>query len=223
MCRRRIDNLMMIARIKCDKKEGYVEAKDDDVWQYIKGHYRQWRDDENLTLLYLTKRFVPGETSLIVNARNAEMFLHFLNHHILPLDYVTGVYIFNLMKPTFFSIPRGTCLDLKRFTVTIDANPSKYKEIYEAVCMIKPTKFFVVSYIAYTFQEPGSDMVLSVLAQGPSAVKQGVRKYIDSLDGVNNTDIVWVPKTRKLYSGAEAEKFKGTHYLSDESLSMEMF
>jgi hypothetical protein len=213
----------MVARIKCGKTEGYVEAKHDDVWQYIKSNYRQWKGEENITLMYLTKRFVPGETSLIVNTKDADTFLDFLSQHVLPLECIEGAYIFNLMKPTFFPIPTGTCLDLKRFTVTINAIPSQYNEIYDIIRGIKPTKFFVVGYIAYTFQEHGSDIMVSVLAKGLPAAKKGVLEHIEQIDGVLDTNIVWITKTKKLYSGSEAEKFKGTPYVSDEALGLEVF
>ncbi len=214
---------MMIARIRCDKREGYVEARFDEVWQYIKDNYRKWRSVDNLMLLYLTKRFVAGETSLIAEAKDADTFLNFLSQHILPLECVSGVHIFNLMKPRFLQIPRGTCLDLKRFTVTITANPEQYQEIHDAVCRIKPSKYFVVGYIAYSFQEHGSDMVVSVLAKGLSAAKKGVLEHIESLEGVLDTDLVRITRTKRLYSLAETKKYKGIPHLSHEAMGIEMF
>ncbi len=215
--------MLMVARINCDKKEGYVEANQDEVWQYIRSNYRKWKSSENIMLLYLTKRFVPGETSLIVNAKDADTFLNFLGQHILPLECVSGAHIFNLMKPLFFRIPTGTCLDLKRFTLTINVLPSHYKEVYHAICRIKPTKYFVVGYIAYAFQEHGNDIVVSVLAKGLSAAKKGCQEHIEALEGVLNTEIVRITRTKRLYSGADAKKFKGTPYVPDEEIGIEIF
>jgi hypothetical protein len=214
---------MMIARIKCQKREGYVEAKFDDVWQYIKDNYRKWRDIDDIMLLYLTKRFVAGETSLIVDSKDADVFHNFLKTHILPLECVSGVHMFNLMKPRFFEIPRGTCLDLNRFTVTISAAPGSYANVYESVSGIKPTKSLVVSYIAYTFSDHGSDIVVSVLAKGLSSAKKGVLEHIDALNGVHDTDIVRITRTKKLYREEKAKEFKGIPHVSDEVMGIEMF
>jgi hypothetical protein len=214
---------MMIARIRCDKKEGYVEAKQDEVWQYIRSNYKKWRSEENIALLYLTKRFVPGETSLIVNANDADVFLNFLNQHIFPLECVIGAHIFNLTRYKFFPIPTGSCLDLKRFTVTINAVPKHYKEIYNEICKIEPTKHFVVNYIAYSFHEHGSDIIVSILAKGSHDAKEGVRKHIEPLEGIVNTDIMWISKTKKLCPDSQEKKLKGLQYMPDEPLGMEMF
>jgi hypothetical protein len=40
----------MVARIKGDK-EGYLDTSQDEVWQHVKSNYRNWRDDENITLM----------------------------------------------------------------------------------------------------------------------------------------------------------------------------
>jgi hypothetical protein len=213
----------MIARIKCGKYEGYVDAEHDDVWQHIKTNYRNWKKDQALSLLYLTKRFVPGETSLIVKAENADAFMDFLNQHILPLECVSGSHIFNLMKPTFLHIPKGTCLDLKRFTVTINADPVHYQEIYDSICKIEPTKYFVVNYVAFTFQDHGDDILVSVLAKGLSAAKKGVLDHIESQEGVLNTNITRITKTRKLYSYSDLLKFHGKPFEAEDALSMDMF
>lgn len=213
----------MVARIRCSKGEGYLETQQDDVWQYIESDHRKWPTDENITPLYLTKRFVPGETSLIVHAEDADNFLDFLNRHILSLDCVAGVHIFNLIKPVFFPIPTGTCIDLKRFTVTINAVPARLNATYETICRIKPMRYFVVAYIAYTFQEHGSDIVVSLLAKSLSAAKQGVHEHIEPLEGVLDTNIVRVMRTKRLYSSKDEGKLRGTLYKSDEPLSLEMF
>ena len=149
--------------------------------------------------------------------------MNFLNEHVLPLECVMGVYIFNLMKPMFFPIPSGTCLDLKRFTVNINTVPARLNEIYQGICRIEPTKYFVVAYIAYTFQEHGSDIVVSLLAESLSAAKQGVREHIDTLEGVLDTNIVRVTRTRRLYSSKNEGKLKGTPYKPDPPINLEMF
>ncbi|UCG70678.1 MAG: hypothetical protein JSV09_06590 [Thermoplasmata archaeon] len=212
----------MIARIT-SKKEGYLDTDHDEVWQHVKKNYKEWRGNENPTLLYLTKRFAPGETSLIVDAPNAENFLEFLQDNILHLNTISRAYIFNLMKSAFFPIPKGTCSDLKRFTVTINAEPKKYMEIYNAISRIKPEKYFVVGYIAYTFQEPGSDIVVSILAKGISEAKAGVKKHIESLDGVLDTRITRITKTRRLYPSSYAKETSRMPSLEDESLVLDMF
>ncbi|UCE37313.1 MAG: hypothetical protein JSW00_17855 [Thermoplasmata archaeon] len=208
--------MLLIARIKCGKTQGYVEAKDDEVWQYICSNYRDWMNDKNITLLYLSKRFILGENSLIADVTDADYFLAFLKKHLFPLECVNSVHIFNLMKPTFFPVPQGMCLDLKRFTVTINARPANYKDIYDAICKIKPTNNFVVHYVAYIFSDHGSDIVTSVLANGLSSAKKGVQEHIDILDGVYETDIVWITKTKELLSTMETKKLKEPTYTKDE-------
>ncbi len=211
--------MLMVARIKCGNKQGYIEAKDDEVWQHICTNYRKWTGDKNIALLYLSKRFVLGENSLIADVRDADYFLSFLKKHLFPLECVNSVQLFNLMKPIFFLVPQGMCLDLKRFTVTISARPSNCRDIYEAICDIKPTKDFVVHYVAYTFSDHGCDIVTSVLAKGLSSVKKGVRRQIDVMDGVHNTQCVWITKTKELLWALEAKKLNESTNIKDEFLA----
>jgi hypothetical protein len=212
----------MIARIM-SKNEGYTDSEHDEVWQHVKGNYKKWREDGNITLLYLTKRFVPGETSLIVDASEANYFLKFLEDNILPLNSISGAYIFNLMKSRFFPIPKGTCADLKRFTVTINTEPKRYAEIYKTIASIKPQKNFVIGYLAFTFQEPGSDIVVSILAKNHSEAKSGVKEHMESLKGVLDTNITRITKTKRLYPSSYHKKISGISASEDESLSLDMF
>jgi hypothetical protein len=218
----RYDRMLMIARIM-SKKEGYMDSEHDEVWQHVKSNHKDWRKNRNLTLLYMTKRFVPGETSLIADTEDAKVFLDFLESNILHLDTVSGAHIFNLMKSTFFPIPSGTCMDLKRFTVNINAEPSQYMEIYNAISKLKPEKNFVIGYIAYTFQEPGKDIVVSILAKNSSEAKAGVKKHIESLEGVLDTRITRITKTKRLYPSSYHKRITGLPSQEDETLGLDKF
>jgi hypothetical protein len=212
----------MVARITCENK-GYLDTTHDEVWQQVKNNHKSWRGNEDVTLMYLTKRFIPGETSLIADVKDANSYLGFLEEHILSLNSVSGAYIFNLMKSTFFPIPKGTCLDLKRFTVTINTDPRNCKGIYDAICKIPPQKYFAIGYIAYTFQEQGNDIMVSILAKNTSEAKAGVSEHIESLDGVKRTEIVRITKTRRLCSQSQANKLKGVPSALDEAPGLESF
>jgi hypothetical protein len=127
------------------------------------------------------------------------------------------------MKSKFFHIPTGTCADLKRFTVTINAQPREYNTIYNAISKIKPEKYFVIGYIAYTFEEHGNDIVVSVLAKSKSEAKKGINEHIESLEGVLNTKIIRITNTKKLFKTADLDKIKSALSIDDDSLGLEMF
>jgi hypothetical protein len=216
------DRMLMVARITCEN-EGYLDTNHDEVWQQVKNNHKGWRGNEDVTLMYLTKRFIPGETSLIADVADANSFLGFLEDNILTLDSVSGAYIFNLMKSTFFPIPKGTCLDLKRFTVTINAEPKNCKDIYDTISKIPPKKYFLIGYLAYTFQEHGSDIMVSILAKGTSDAKSGVKEHIETIKGVKNTEIIRITRTKRLYSPSRANRLKGGSDVLDETPGLESF
>ncbi len=218
----RNDIMLMIARIM-SKKEGYTDSEHDEVWQHVMNNYKDWRKNDKLTLLYLTKRFVPGETSLIVDCEDANDFMGFLENNILNLESISGAYLFNLMKSKFFPIPTGTCMDLKRFTVTINAEPKNYERIYHAISKIDPDNNFVVGYIAYTYQEPGSDIVVSILAKNSAEAKAGVKRNIESLEGILDTKITRITKTKRLYPSSYSKKNVGLPSPEDGSMGLEVF
>ena len=63
----------------------------DHVWDYVVENHKNW-DTEDVRLLYMTHRHLQDDTSLIVDAENADALADFLMKHIATMEGVRGIW-----------------------------------------------------------------------------------------------------------------------------------
>jgi hypothetical protein len=186
--------------IECEQDPSeMIVFKENTLWEYIINESKNWVS-EKIKPLYLTQRSVPGhdEISLIIDVDNLDSLGDFILDKIVPIDCVRDIWVINFMQPRFFTVPKNTDPCIKRFTISIDANPSEYSAIFNFISKIKPSRSVIVTYLAYTFHEYGDDILISVLAQGKSTVDAFVDNFIMPIEGVNGTKITRITKTKLL-------------------------
>ncbi len=184
------------------------------VWNYVVKHHENWHTPD-LKVLYMTRRHMQEDTSLIVLSKDLDVLADFLATHIAPLKSVRGVWVLPLSKMRFFKVPlenhRG---EFFRFTVTIDAEPSHMEEIYEAISALKPGRDIMINYIAHTFQSFYSSLMVSVLARSRNHMESFVEEFITPLEGVLDTETSSILRTKRLVSDEEWEESVGPYVFS---------
>ena len=200
--------MMAIARIYVPKKSpetgevNYVNH----VWDHVLQN-DSIRKNKDVKLLYMTQRLLEEDTSLIVDINDMNAFADFVTKHIAPLKYVKGIWLFNLICPRFFLLPRCTPLIYKRFTLTIAAKPQEYANIYDKILKIQPSEDAIITYLAYTFQAPGQDMLISVVARDLNAVEKLFNSRVKTIKGVRDVKITCISRTKRLVSHDEWEEY----------------
>lgn len=196
-------------RIECEQDQSnMIVFKENSVWEQMIEHSADWKNTK-VKPLYLTQRQVPNydEISLILDVQDLDDLADFMLEHITPIECIKDIWVVNFMKPRFFAVPKGTSTGIKRFTITINADPTKYAAIYDFISKIKPSKSVIITYLGYTLHEYGDDIMLSVLAQGKSTVEKFIEKYIAPLDCVNSTKIMRIIRTKRLTTVKEWKDF----------------
>ena len=163
------------------------------------------------------------DISLFIDANDPDKLADFLVKKIGPRKEVKGFWVFNLLKSKFFQIPSGIPHNLTRFAVTITAEPQYHEEIYDTLANYLPTKQVILAYQAFTFHGFRSDIIVSVLSDGQTRVNEFVDKYIRSLKGVKNTQIVRISKTQRLVSTKEWIERAGAHFVPIKGKKIENF
>ena len=195
--------------IKCEQDQSNIIVfKENSLWEQMIEQSANWKK-ANAKPLYLTQRLVPNydEISLILDVQDIDDLADFLLEYITPIECIKDIWVVNFMKPRFFAVPKGTSPGIKRFTITIDADPTRYASIYDYISKIKPSKSVIITYLGYTLHEYGDDIMLSVLAQGKSTVEKFIEKYIAPLEGVNSTKIMRIIRTKRLTTIKEWKDF----------------
>jgi DNA-binding Lrp family transcriptional regulator len=193
--------MMAIARICVRKKNPKVVDVDykNYMWDYVNKNHSSWKDTD-VTLLYMTQRSNQEDTSLIVDIKDTNAFGEFITKYIAPLQHVNGVWLFNLIQPKFFPIPKGTPQDFQRYTVTITAKPKDYARIYKTISVLEPTKDVIVTYIAHTFQAFGQDILVSLVGRDRDTIEKFVMEQIVPIDGIRETKTTRITRTKRLAS-----------------------
>ena len=185
------------------------------IWDFIAKNHEKMRT-EDVRLLYMTRRHLQDDTSLIVDAKDADALSDFINKHLAHLKYVRGVRVINMAKMRFFRVPLEHPGEFFRFTITIDALPGHLQKIYDTIAALKPGRDIVVNYIAQTFQSFDASIMVSVLARSKNHMDVFVDECVRTLPGVVDAEITHISKTMRLVSPSEWEEFLGAHFLTAE-------
>ncbi len=174
----------------------------DHIWDYVCKNHGSWRS-KDVRPIYMTRRGLQDDTSLIVHSSNPDTLADFLLKHIATARYVRGIRVISMAKMRFFQLPADRPKEFPRFTVSIDALPAHQEKIYDGISSLEPGKDVMVNYIAQTFQSFNGSIMISVLARGREQVETFVDDCIKSIDGVMNTEITSIDKSIRLVSPEE--------------------
>lgn len=185
------------------------------IWEFISRNHEKMRT-EDVRLLYMTRRHLQDDTSLIIEAKDTDALSDFINKHLAHLKYVRGIRVINMSKMRFFKVPLEHPSGFFRFTITIDALPSHLEKVYDTIAALKPGRDIVVNYIAQTFQSFDASIMVSVLARSKNHMDVFVDDCIRPLPGVVDAEITHISKTMRLVSPSEWEQFLGAHFITAE-------
>lgn len=197
-----------------DEDTGAVRHVDPDhVWDHVMRNHTHWHS-KDVKLIYMTRRHLLEDTSLIIDARDPDSLAEFLLRHICTLKYVRGISVLLLSKMRFFSVPPERPVDFTRFTITIDAIPEFMDKIYDSISAFKPGRDITITYIAYSFQSFNASIVVSVLARSRNHLDAFISNYLKPLKGLVDTEITAISKTTRLVSPEEWQESVGPFFVA---------
>ncbi len=183
------------------------------IWDFITKNHEKMRN-EDVRLIYMTRRHLQDDTSLIVEVKDPDSLADFLTKHVAHLKYVRGIRVINMAKMRFFRVPLDQPRDFFRFTVTIDATPESVEKVYGTIAGLRPGRDIVVNYIAQTFQSYDASVMVSVLARSRDHMEVFVEDCVRTVPGVVDAEITQISKTMRLIPPGEWEEFLVTHSLA---------
>lgn len=200
--------MMAIARIYFFEKKSQEEQLQCDykIWNYIIDNHKDWVKTD-VKLLYLTQRCDSGDTSLIVDIKDSHSFADFIIKYISPMEDLKGIWLLNLIRPKFFPIPHGTPTDFQRYATTIRVESREYLNVYDQILKITPKEDAMITYIAFTFQAIGQDILMSILAKDDSVKDRFITDHIKTIKGVQDVQSTEVTKTKRLIPLDEWREF----------------
>lgn len=185
----------------------------DHVWDCVAKHHQSWRASD-VRILYMTRRHLQEDTSLIVDTKDIDSLADFLIKHIATLKYVRGIWVINMAKMRFFKIHMERPGEFSRFTVTINALPQKLDHVYNAISSLEPGRDIMINYITHTFESFRESIMVSVLARSLNHMDAFVRDCVKPIEGVVHTEITSISKTIRLVTPEEWQESVGP-YLVD--------
>jgi hypothetical protein len=216
--------MIQIARFRIKNHDQIQDSKsqipkEKQVWDYILKNYEQWKN-ENVKPLYLTNRGIYNDLSMVASVKSADSYADFILEHMSSIDCISDYWLFNLMEPRLFSIPKNLSQNYKRFTLTLKVVPREAPYIYEMLSKIKPTSEIIITYIAYTYHRHG-DILISLLAGERIVVQEFTSKYIDGIKGVIRTEIVPLQKSKNLATSQEWNDCCGKYFVIKDTKESE--
>lgn len=197
----------------CDRATGVIRQVTDHVWDHVARNHKDWHSKE-VKPLYMTRRYLEDDTSLIIEVDSPDALASFLTKNIATIDEVRGIWVINMAKMRFFKTPMEHHPDLSRFTITIDAIPRHMDDIYESISALRPGRDIIINYVAHTFQSPTASIMVSVLARSINHMNAFVDGYIRPLAGVVGADITYISKTMRLASPKEWKESLGPYFVT---------
>jgi hypothetical protein len=208
--------MFYIIRLKSQKyKEGifdYILSKKDTLQEGITAKGR---------LLYLSKREKHEDASLFVHVLSPEVLGDFITDNLSVLEHLTSTWIINMIKPTFFPLPKDT-ENMKRYSITLKVFPKNLKNIYKNIASSKLPDGLKMAYIAYTCHLYGDCLQFSVLSNDDRALKMYLTDIENKIPGVLNVTLNLIEKTKPLVSYEEWKQYSMKHKIipswDDESM-----
>lgn len=204
--------MLAIVRVKIRLKEtssrGVVSlqtANIDKVWRRIVRNHKKWGGN-GARAVYLTHRSLQEDVSLVLDAENLDVVGNYISKHVAPMKEVEGIRVIPLVNPRFFIPVKGTPRDMKRFTVSVTADPNRLDEVYEFLSNFKPNKGFSPAYLAHVFRGFGRDIWYSVFCRGETTVKKFVDTYLNPHAGILGTKITYMSQSKRLVPREEWKK-----------------
>lgn len=196
-------------------EDGHIVAhvSPDHVWDHVMENHKNWRT-KDVKLLYMTRRHLQNDTSLIIDSSDPDALADFLTKHIAPIKHVRGIRVLNMAKMRFFKVPLARPHDFNRFTVTIDAMPQRIEKIFETVSALEPGRDVMINYIAQTFESFTSSIMVSVLARSMEHMESFVEDFIKPIDGVMDCEIIGISKTTRLVTPEEWQESVGPYFVA---------
>jgi len=215
---------MQIARFRLEYEDKGKEAKhrptrEEYIWDYISKNYEQWQN-KDVKPLYLTKRGIYKDISLVVSSTSADAFAEFILRHMTSQDCIKDVWMFNMMEPRLFSVPENLSQNLRRFTLTLNVVPREAPFVYEFISKIKPSSKMVITYITYIYHRHG-DILISLLAGNKNVVEDFARKYIEGMKGVIRTEVIPIIKSKNLTTPKEWKDNCGQYFILKDGKEVE--
>lgn len=196
----------------CDPRTGVTRQVTDTVWDHIVHNHASWHTDD-IKPLYLTRRYLQEDTSLIVDARDSDALAEFLTRNIAPIENVGGIWVVNMARVRLYKTPKERHSDLSRFTVTLNVVPRHMDQVYDAIASLGHGRDVIIVYLAHTFQSPKASIVISVLARSANHLEAFVKEYIEPLEGVISAEVNYISKTLRLASPKEWKECLGPCFI----------
>ncbi len=205
--------MMQIARLSIANEEKDGKKKEEAVnetWRYILENYRSWKSND-VTPLYLTHRGIYNDISLVVSVKSADSFADYLLNNLKPLENLSDVWMFNLIKPELFAPPENISQNLKRYSIALKVHPKEATSIYEKLSQIEPTSEVIITYITYTYHKH-NDLLISVLAGNRHSVEDFTRDYIEGIKGIVSSEVIPLIRSKNLATAEEWQENCGVYF-----------
>ncbi len=186
--------MISIIRLKSQERTenlyDYITSRKDELQRGIEGKGR---------LLYLSKRAKHEDVSLFIHTLDPDVLGDFMADHLSKVEYVTGSWVINMIKPIFYPLPEDT-KDMKRFTITLKIFPKNLKDVYQNIAYAVPPEGLKMAYIAYTCHLFGDCIQFSMLAEKEESLDQYLKDVVNKIPGVLKTTVNLIERTKPLVS-----------------------
>ncbi|MBI4677218.1 MAG: hypothetical protein HY748_06510 [Elusimicrobia bacterium] len=169
---------------------------------------------ENGRLLYMSRRHLHNEASLVVHVVTPDALAEFVSGPLARLKDITGVWLIQLFMPKFLTVPKGA-EHLPRYAVTVKVFPSALAQVYGKIASGDWPEGVALGYVAYTFHLLGDCLQFSVFARDEAVLSGHLRDKVRRIPGVLNLTMGRIVETQSLLSPAEWQRFTEEHAKSD--------
>lgn len=201
----------MIAIVRMQVQE---QEKRERIWDYILAHKSELQAiiQGKGQLLYLSKRAKHEDVSLFVHVADANILGDFIANHLNRIEDITGIWVINMFKPIFFSIPKDTG-NMKRFAITVKVFPRHLAEVYENLSKAALPEGLKMTYLAFTFHLFGDCIQFSLLAEREEILNKYLAEVVNRMTGVLRTTVNPIEKTEPLVSYDEWKQYSSKHLI----------
>jgi len=162
-------------------------------------------------LLYLSKRRNYKEASLSVHVAEPNILGNFIAHNLAKLKEVTSIWLINMLKPSFFPLPKDT-RHMKRYIITLKIFPSRLDELYDMISNMDYPEWIKLVYVAYTFHLFTDSIQFSILSEKEDAeLNKYINVNIDNIPGVLKSTVFEIEKTYPFISYKEWKDYSSQH------------
>lgn len=167
------------------------------LWDCVEARFSNY-PMKDITPLYMSQQEDHHFVSTLFEVKNVDSVARFLIDETEDCDEIDYTRTITLLRPAFFSMPKGIRDDMKRFMISVSVDPAHYHSVYKKLVELKRPEGLHFTYVSYSFGE--DDILISTVARSWKDIRKFVEERLNKVKGIRSSHVSLICRSKRLTS-----------------------